>query len=483
MIGAAVYAAPIFHLQHMRWIKISFPFLFLGLLAACTNTCDQKIVEVKLSNPGRNTLKVNADVVLSEPLNARIEYWVKGKEKEVFSTPVSRNKKNHHLMMTNLMPKQSYQYKVITEDGSCKAESKIYDFATQNFPVWIHDLFKVTAPDQKVIPEVFKKGFMLIYQRELPGVIFLINAKGEIKWYHQVTGTGFKTSHFSQNKTILSILGNEEYPTSYGNEILEVSLNGDTLLHLKKGEKDFKQTIHHEILLNKKDQVVTLCVEQKIFDLSKYGGGKQDTVKSDGIMVLDRQGKKIWSWSVFDELDPLKDKNVVRDKKDWMHANSLNYDADGNYLISFYNNGQVWKIDSKTGKVIWKFGKDGDFKMPVGSAFDQGHAVHMNSDGNLMLFDNGTSKKRSRTLIFKLDEQQKQAKLITETKLPSEIYNERMGSAYLVDRKAILQTTSKRHIVVLTNFTGTFLWMLNTSIMPYRVEFIPEESLKPFLVN
>lgn len=457
--------------------------MFIGLFTACTNPCAQKIIEVKLSNPGRNTLKVNADIQLSEPLNARIEYWIKGKEKEVFRTPLSKQKKIHHLMMINLVPKESYQYRVITEDGTCKAESKVYDFATQNFPVWIHDLFKVTAPDQKVIPAVFKKGFMLIYQRELPGVVFLINAKGEIKWYHQVVGTGFKTSHFTQKQTILSILGNEEYPTSYGNEILEISLNGDTLLHLKKGQKDFQQTIHHEILLNKKDQLVTLCVEQKVFDLSRYGGGKQDTVKSDGIMVLDRQGKKIWSWSVFDELNPLKDQNVVRDRKDWMHANSLNYDKDGNYLISFYNNGQIWKIDAKSGKVIWKFGKDGDFKMPEGSTFDQGHAVHMNSDGNLMLFDNGTSKKLSRTLIFKLDEEHKEAKLITETKLPVEIYNERMGSAYLIGRKAILQTTSKRHIVVLTNFAGTFLWMLNTSIMPYRVEFIAEKSLSPFLEN
>lgn len=474
---------PIFYAEQMKLIRTALALLCLSLFAACSNPCEQKVLEVKLSNPDRNSLKVHADVELSEALGLRIEYWIKGKEKQVFTTITSAPNKKHRLVMTNLLPKHQYEYKVITEDGGCRVESKVYSFATQDFPVWIQDFFKVTAPDQKILPEVFKKGFMLIYRREEPGIVFLINAKGEIKWYHQVNGTGFKTSHFTRNKTILSILGNEEYPTSYGNEILEISMNGDTLLHLKKGERDFKQTIHHEILLNRKDQVVSLCVEQKVFDLSKYGGGRQDTVKSDGIIVMDRKGRKIWSWSVFDELDPLKDKNIVKDRKDWMHANSLNYDKDGNYLISFYNNGQIWKIDAVSGKVIWKFGKDGDFKMPAGSTFDQGHAVHMNDEGNLMLFDNGTTKKMSRTLIFKLDEKRKNAELVTETKLPPEIYNDRMGSAYLIGEKSILQCTSKRHVVVLTNFAGTFLWMLNTSIMPYRVQFIPVEELEPFLVN
>jgi hypothetical protein len=467
----------------MLFVKRLIPVFFLFLLSACSNQCEEQIIEIKLSAPDRNSLRVNADVELKQPLDVSIEYWIKGKEKQPSRTPVSTNKKHHRIVMTNLKPKQQYQYRVITKTSNCEAISKTYDFKTSDFPMWIQDFFKVYAPDPKVIPTTFKEGYMLIYRREIPGIIFIIDAKGAIRWYHQVDGTGFKTTHFTQNKTFLSILGNDEYPTSYGNEILEVSLNGDTLLHLKKGEKDFKQTIHHEIILNKQNQVVTLCVEQKVMDLSKYGGTRQDTVKSDGILVLDRNGKKVWSWKVFDELDPLKDKNLMRDKKDWMHANSLSFDKDGNYLISFYNNGQIWKLDAKTGKVIWKFGKDGDFKMPLGSTFDQGHSVHMNNQGNLMLFDNGTSKKLSRTLVFKLNESDKTSQLVTETKLPQEIYNDRMGSSYLVADTTILQCTSKRHTVVLTNFKGTFLWMLKSSIMPYRVEFIPKEKLAPYIEN
>jgi len=46
-------------------------------------------------------------------------------------------------------------------------------------------------------------------------------------------------------------------------------------------------------------------------------------------------------------------------------AGSLNFDKDSNYIISFYNNGQIWKVDAHTGKVIWKFGKGGTIAMPA----------------------------------------------------------------------------------------------------------------------
>ncbi|WP_448635074.1 hypothetical protein [Pedobacter panaciterrae] len=55
---------------------------------------------------------------------------------------------------------------------------------------------------------------------------------------------------------------------------------------------DFKQTIHHEILLNAKNQYVTLSADEKLIDLRAVGGKEADTVKGDGILVLDKSGKK-----------------------------------------------------------------------------------------------------------------------------------------------------------------------------------------------
>jgi arylsulfate sulfotransferase len=478
----------IYEIQHclitylMKYIfKGIILFLFVWFQTSCSTTGE--IETISMSAPDRNTLKVQIDVKTKDKTDAWIEYWQKGDSLKLFISPVSTQSNGHRLVLTNLRPKKEYDYRIVTKQEGKETKSKSYSFSTPGYPMWIQDFFKVTAPDSSVIPKVFKEGYVLISRRETPGIIFILDYKGDIRWYHQVNGTGFKTVHFTQNKTLLSILGTEEYPTSYGNEILEISMTGDTLLHLKKGEKDFKETIHHEIILNDQNQIVTLSVQKKIFDLSKVGGAKQDTVKSDGILVLDRQGKKVWSWSVFDELNPIDDKKILEEKKDWMHANSVSFDKDGNYLISFYNNGQIWKLDAKSGKVIWKFGRGGDFAISREGIFDQGHAVHRTSSGELMLFDNGTSKQLSRTLAFKLDETTKKSELTTNINLPVSIYTARMGSAYQIDRDAVLHCSSKTNTVVLTNKAGRFLWMLKSSIMPYRAEFIKGDQLLPYIVN
>jgi outer membrane protein assembly factor BamB len=198
-------------------------------------------------------------------------------------------------------------------------------------------------------------------------------------------------------------------------------------------------------------------------------------------MIMDRNGKKLWQWTVFDVLNPFDDKQLLKDKNDWMHANSLNYDKDSNYLISFYNSGQIWKVNAQTGQVMWKIGKGGNIALPAECDFTQSHAVHINPYGRLMFFDNGVEKHQSEVFALKMDEANKKAFVDLHIKLPQEIYNDRMGSAYMVNDTTVLCCSSKRHISVLANAKGVLLWTLDTAIPPYRVEFLSADKLKPWL--
>lgn len=333
------------------------------------------------------------------------------------------------------------------------------------------------------VPAVFRSGYILLSRRDEPGALYLLNAQGKVVWYHEVKGTGFKTAHFTDKRTFLCILGSKEYATSYGNQVLEVSLEGDTLLHLQKGQGDFTANAHHEVLLSQDDNIVMLSTVERTIDLRAKGGGMADTVKSDGILVLDRKGKKVWEWTVFDALDPLDDSLILDTRKDWMHANSLSFDKDGHYLISFYNNGQIWKLDARTGAVIWKFGREGDFSFPDSAAFDMGHAVHRNESGDLMLFDNGVSKEQSQTLTFQLNESARTATPVIRSPIPAYLFNDRMGSAYLAGPQHILQCSSKKNTVLLTNLQGVPLWSLRCAFIPYRAEFIPKSALPDFITD
>jgi arylsulfate sulfotransferase len=464
-------------------LKWSFVFVLLAL-ASCSKNQDNVITNISIGTHSNNELKIQIDVTTNTEAEVYVEYWreATGSKGKMKSLTTSRGEK-HSLVLCSISPDTKYNYQVVTIQDDVKNTSKLYTFKSRRLPEWLQKQFKANCPKPELLPENFKKGFMLLSKRETPGVAYIVDYKGNLRWYHTVEDTGFKVTHFTNDQTILSILGTNDEPTSYGSEILEINLQGDTLTHIKKGQGDFKQVIHHEIIKKSTNEIVTLFVDERITDLSSIGGKKKDTINGDGIIIFDKKGKQLWKWSVFDDLNPMKDKALLKTKKDWMHANSLNYDKDGNFIISFYNNGQIWKVDAKTGKVIWKLGKGGTMSMPSNCNFSQAHAAHINEEGSLMFFDNGVAKKQSSVFAFKLDEKGNAIKLDYQVKLPKEIYNDRMGSAYMIDKETILCCCSKRHITVLTNKKGVLLWALESEIPPYRVKFIPEDKLKSFLFN
>ncbi|MEN2487519.1 aryl-sulfate sulfotransferase [Flavobacterium sp. B11] len=462
-------------------LKGSF-ILVLQALTSCSKS--QIISNINIGTHGNNELKIQIDVATNDQTQVYAEYWSdKEGNQNKMTSPISDSGLKHSLVLCNITPETNYSFQLITVEGGNKQTSKVYTFKSRKLPEWLQKQFKANCPKPELLPENFKKGFLLLAKRETPGTAYIVDYKGNLRWYHTLEGTGFKVTHFTKDQTILSILGTNDEPTSYGSEILEINLQGDTLTHIKKGQGDLKQVLHHEIIKKSADEIVALTVEQKIIDLTSIGGKKQDTINGDGIIILNKKGKQLWKWSVFDDLDPFKDKDLLKTKKDWTHANSLSYDKDGNFLISFYNNGQIWKIDSKTGKVIWKLGKGGTMKMASDTNFSQAHAAHIDQEGSLLFFDNGVDIKQSSVFALKVDEKNNDVKLDFHIKLPKDIYNDRMGSAYMINKDLFLVCCSKRHITVLTNKKGVLLWALESEIPPYRTIFIPEEKLKPFLLN
>ena len=98
-----------------------------------------------------------------------------------------------------------------------------------------------------------------------------------------------------------------------------------------------------------------------------------------------------------------------------------------------------------------------------------------------MFFDNGVAKKQSGVFTLKLNEVQQTAKLDMHILLPKEVFNGRMGSAYMINDTSILVCCSKRHILVLSDRKGTLLWTMETAMPSYRAEFVKGDQLTPYL--
>jgi len=463
-------------------MKKSWLFFLVILLVSCGDDKTAIVKQIQVGLQHNNELKIRLDITTTEAADVYAEYWPDSNKTDTHRVAaISKDELSYTAVLCNIIPQTNYSYRIITGSAGNEKHTKTYTFRSNSLPVWLQEQFKYSCTHPELLPANFKDGFMLLNKREMPGIAYIVDYTGRLRWYHVVENTGLKVTSLTADKTILSILGTNDEPTSYGSEILEVNLWGDTVLHLKKGQGDFNTTIHHDVLKNNSNQVITITEEKKVMDLSSVGGSKNDTVSSDGILVLDSTGRKIWKWTVFDVEDPLKDPAILKNKSDWTHANSLHFDTDSNYIISFYNTGQIWKVDARSGKLIWKLGKGGTIKLPEGYEFSQSHTVHINPKGSLMFFDNGVEKQQSQVFAMKLDEQSKTAGPDLHIKLPVDIYNARMGSAYMITDSTFLCCCSKRHITVLVNRKGEVLWTLDTAIPPYRVDFLTKEQLNPWL--
>ena len=74
---------------------------------------------------------------------------------------------------------------------------------------------------------------------------------------------------------------------------------------------------------------------------------------------------------------------------DYFHINSIDPNPDGYLTISARRTSAVYKVDRKTGEVVWRLGgKNSDFEMGPGTRTDWQHDARRHPDDNITIFDN-----------------------------------------------------------------------------------------------
>jgi hypothetical protein len=127
---------------------------------------------------------------------------------------------------------------------------------------------------------------------------------------------------------------------------------------------------------------------------------------------------------------------------DYFHINSIDVDHDNNLLISARKTSAVYKIDRKSGEIIWRLGgKRSDFEMKEGARFAFQHDARRLPDGNISIFDNGATVfkngfpkavEESRAIVLEVDEQKMKATLLREYTHPDEQYADAAGNTQVL---------------------------------------------------
>lgn len=460
------------------------------------------LVDVVLTSPHNTAMYNQVAITLAKPAPVYIEY-TEVETGKTYKTRVSPDDTHHHLDLLLLKANTEYTYRIVI-DNLFKQTSKALAFKTREQSPWLKNRwFNEQHPHDS---SALGDGMILVCSGRLPGYMAILDKEGEIRWYWQVEDIGVRAASLTPRGTILAMLrpsvddviddapqtpdaiANEEHKKPMrrgsmgfagGTGLAEISLTGELMwrLDLDKIEKENDyQIIHHDIWMDEENKIHTLYRPKKIAEIEIDGKMVTDTLGGDGILVLDTLGNVLKTWSAWDVWDIKNDPYIEEYRYDRFHMNALCFDKDGNYLVSNPIEDQIWKIDRQTGKLLWKFGRNGDFKMDTTAYFSFQHTPYITADGNLMLFDNGLHNRRSGAKAFKLDEKNRTAETVIDALLPADKYTSRMGSAYLLPNGNILQTSSKTGSIMVTDQTGKVFWESIMSYVPYRAVYVPVET-------
>jgi hypothetical protein len=194
-----------------------------------------------------------------------------------------------------------------------------------------------------------------------------------------------------------------------------------------------EQADQHDFVITPEGTALFWVYDPVPYDLTPLGG-PADGVLHDGVIqeVDIRTGRRLFEWRARDHVGldesyaPLPEGDSQHLPYDYFHANSVGLDADGALLVSARHTWGAYKIDRRTGKVIWRIGgKKSDFAVAEQAKFSWQHDLRRRRDGSYSVFDNGAGvtkeREQSRGLIFKVDEAARTVSFVREFLHPQKL--------------------------------------------------------------
>ena len=200
----------------------------------------------------------------------------------------------------------------------------------------------------------------------------------------------------------------------------------------------------HELTLTPSGTALVMSYFVVPWDLSKLGGRRDGLVEDNVVQEIDvKTGALLFEWHALGSIglgESYRPAPRARGKvHDPYHLNSIDLDADGNLVLSARHTDAIYKIDRRTGDVIWRLGgKRSDFTMGADTTFKLQHDARVQPDGTLTLFDNVAEDlpargRRSRGMTLAVDPERGTASLVRELEHPDGILSPTQGSMQRLD--------------------------------------------------
>jgi len=229
----------------------------------------------------------------------------------------------------------------------------------------------------------------------------------------------------------------------------------------------------HEFLITPQNTALIVADVTRTADLSSMGGPADQRVIDGLVQEIDvSSGRVLFQWDSATHV-PYADSYLPRPSSpstpwDWFHINAAHLDRDGNLLVSSRNAWTIFKVNRRSGQIIWQLGgrhssftlraAPGQVLDRAGQIFAWQHDPEAIGGGEYTVFDDeaGNLLGFSRAVTVQLDPNARVATLVKSDDQPEGQVAQVMGNA---------QTTSGGDLFV------------DWGALPYVSEFSPSGKL------
>src|SRR5215212_855259 len=267
----------------------------------------------------------------------------------------------------------------------------------------------------------------------------ILDGRGQLVWFGKyISARNFRVQRY-RGRPVLTWW---EGRVPYGHGVGEYVLFDDSYREISRVRAGHGlEGDLHEFLITPDDAALLTAYAAVPKDLSSVGGPKHGAAW-DGIAqeIALETGEVLFEWRSLDHvgleesyLAPPEDPDFTFD---YFHINSIDVYDEDHLLVSARNTWTVYKIDRKTGEIVWRLGgKRSDFEMGEGTRTALQHDARRHEDGTVSVFDNGANLARhdvSRAILLRIDEEEMSATLLSEYASPEGLLSTSQGNAELL---------------------------------------------------
>jgi hypothetical protein len=284
----------------------------------------------------------------------------------------------------------------------------------------------------------------------------IVDNQGRVRWY--LASADETLINFQAHPTgEYTLFGTQDMPQEF--RVLDERGDVARTLACVGGNTRF-----HEVRVLADGSYWITCNDPVQTDLTSLGGNPDVNVVWTTIQHVAEDGsllKEIRARDLFglDDLDP--DAIPGADNVNATHGNAIEFDVDGNLLVSFRSLDEITKIDATTGELIWRMGGRGNqftINDPTRDYVRQ-HGLRLVSPGVIQILDNG-SVAPSRFVRYAIDEDALTADLVFDYIDPTNAFTQVGGSTEVVGDGGALVSFGRAGRVVELDDSGSVTFEL-----------------------